>query len=128
MIEGGMRHDHAKLVHQGPLILLPFLHYRMLRRCSLHNVNLGLAQTATASALPPDSYFVCVPHQLDGDLRLLRAELGFWGDASTMPLQDCLVAAYNDFRSWCALENVSCADWSVTQLSLAMFVCRAAWL
>ena len=38
-------------IRSGPLILLPKFHYSMVRHCSMHNVNLGIAAVANGSAL-----------------------------------------------------------------------------
>ncbi|CAL1145375.1 unnamed protein product, partial [Cladocopium goreaui] len=70
-----------------PLLLLPNFDYRILRHCSLHNLNLGIMSTANGGSL------------------LLLADLGYFGCPETLTLRQRLAIAYKDFRYNIRMEH-----------------------
>ena len=87
----------------------------------MHNLNLGIVAIANGSSLLLTStswltYFWGRLHSLNNtpigsptdviELRLLLAQLGYFGDVEELSLPDRLVIAYKDFKAWCKQNKV----------------------
>ena len=106
----------------GPLLLLPNFNHGLLRHCSLHNLNLGLAATANGSSLLlGQTHFVALKGiymMFKSDRssisqskpRLLLADLNFFGDANALTMNQRLAVAYRDFKIWCKEKRVKCSQ------------------
>lgn len=53
-------------------------------------------------------------------MRLMLAQLGFFGDPETTPLPDRLVIAFKDFKAWCSQNKVYSSQTLFTVNSAAL--------
>ena len=67
----------------GPLTDLPAFSHVMIKWCSMHVINLGISLWVCGSAM-----------------RSIAEDFDFWGDRSTVSMDNLLSLAYDRFRSW----------------------------
>ncbi|CAE7469344.1 unnamed protein product [Symbiodinium sp. CCMP2592] len=102
----------------GPLLGLQCFDVAMLCHCSLHNVNLGVAQDATGSTLLFGTILV----------GMFLVENGYFGDPNpdVNSLHQILVVAYKDFRTFQKQESL--CQWFISVEQNPMCLPLGCWL
>lgn len=77
------------IANQGPLCTLPGMCAAMVKWCTLHVVNLGVALWATGSCI-----------------RVLLSDCNVWKTADANSDEERLYVAFEHFRAWCSLHKI----------------------
>ena len=72
---------------------LPAFSHLMIKWCSMHVINLGISLWVCGSAM-----------------RAIAEDFDFWGDRSTVSMDNLLALAYDRFRSWARERKIQFPD------------------